>query len=33
MEARTTAMAVEMMPMPIEFSSGRRNCELVRMPL
>ncbi len=32
-EASTTAMAVEISPMPIELTSGRRNCELVRMPL
>ena len=32
-EASPTATIVEMRPMPIEFSSGRRNCELVRIPL
>ena len=32
MEARTTAMSVEMMPMPIELSSGRMNCDEVRIP-
>ena len=33
MEASTTAMNVAMRPMPIELSSGRRNCALVRIPL
>src|SRR5579872_70821 len=32
MEARTTAMSVEMSPMPIELTSGRMNCEEVRIP-
>ena len=32
MDASTTAMTVAMMPMPIELSSGRRNCELVKIP-
>ncbi len=33
MEASTTAMSVEIRPMPIELISGRRNCEVVRIPL
>ena len=32
MDARTTAMNVEMSPMPIELASGRRNCAEVRIP-
>src|SRR6266702_4064170 len=32
MEASTTAMSVEMRPMPIELISGRMNCDEVRIP-